>query len=440
MTQTTIDNDTGTEVAPLTTVAEYNAIAAGIALMLEKHGKVLTDPPVVTGNATALATVKASRQELVKFRTTLEKKRVEVKAEALAFGRRVDSEAKRLQAIADPLEAAYDAIVTAEENRLEKIRQQELELERQRIAGHRARIQAIKDVRETANMCRTAERVQQLIDGMPALFEGTFEEYQDEALTAFNEVCTVLGQLHTVKVEAEQAAAELKRQQEALASQQAEVNRKAAIQTKLTDIRMMLVTGAGCPTAAAIELLLEKAKAIEIDDSYAEFKFEADHTLDSVCEQLADMLAKKQQVEQEAAQQQETVDALNRRERELQTRERETADREAAQRRTAEATAAKPLVARVAEAITGPRPTFAAPRNIGEVTAAVMGADHPVAQAMKEPTPRRFAGRSEIDRPDDEDIVIGLAEHFDCTEAEAVAWLRDMDLDGVLANLQTAAA
>lgn len=436
MTQTTIDNETGTEVAPLTTVAEYNTIAAGIAMMLEKHGKVLTDPPVVTGNATALATVKASRQELVKFRTKLEKKRVEVKAEALAFGRRVDSEAKRLQAIADPLEAAYDAIVTAEEDRLEKIRQAELEAERQRIAGHRARIQAIKDVRETANMCRTSERVQQLIDGMPALFEGTFEEFQDEALTAFNEVCTVLGQLHTVKVEAEQAAAELKRQQDELAAQQAEVNRKAAIQTKLTNIRMLLVDAASMDTSVAISAQLDFAKAIEIDDSYAEFKLEADNTLDSVCEQLADMLAKKQQAEAAAADLAQREQAAKKRQDDLDAQALAQTTREAAHQAEQQAQAAKPLVARVAEAITGPRPTFSAPRNIGEVTTAVLGADHPVAQAMKEPAPRRFAGRSEIDRPDDEDIVIGLAEHFDCTEAEAVAWLRDMDLDGVLANLQ----
>jgi hypothetical protein len=419
--------------APTTSkVAVYNPIEAGIKAMLEKHGKVLTDPPVVTGNAQALAVVKASRLELVKFRTTLEKARKDEKAESLAYGRLVDSEAARIQAFATPLELAYDAIVTAEENRLEAIRQQELEAERQRIAGHRARIQAIKEVRETANMCRTAERVQQLIDGMPTLFDGTFEEFQDEALTAFNEVCTVLGQLLTVKVEAEQAAAELKRQQDELAAQQAEVNRKAAIQTKLTDIRMLLVKAGTAPDAAAIAYFLDRAKEIVIDDSYAEFKFEADHTLDSVCEQIAAMLVKKQQSEQEAAQQQETVDALNRREQDLQARERETAEREKTQRREAEATASKPLVARVAEAISGPRPTFM--EKVNEALA-------PIAQdAIKAVAPRRFASRSEIDRPDDEDIVIGLAEHFDCTEAEAVAWLRDMDLDGVLANLQQVAA
>lgn len=410
------------DAATTSKVEVYNPIAAGIKAMLEKHGKVLTDPPVVTGNAQALATVKANRQELVKFRTALEKARKEEKAESLAYGRLVDSEAARIQAYATPLELAYDAIVTAEEERLEKIRQAELEAERQRIAGHRARIQAIKDVRETANMCRTAERVTQLVDGMPALFEGSFEEFQAEAETAFNEVCTVLQQLHDTKVEAEAQAAELRRQQEALAAQQAEINRKAAIQTKLTDIRMLLVTAASLETASSIELLLESAKALEIDDSYAEFKMEADHTLESVCEQLAGMLTKKQQAKQEAAQQQETVDALNRREQELQARERKTADREQAQRRAAEATAAKPLVARVAEAITGPRPTFA-PN-----------------QAPPPAVPAQAATKTIAPRPHDEDIVLCLAGQFSATEAEVVGWLRDMDLDGVLANLHATAA
>lgn len=430
--------------APTTSeVASYKPIEAGIKVMLEKHGGVLTNPPVVTGNAKALAVVKANRQELVKFRTTLEKTRVAEKAASLAYGKLVDTEAKRIQALATPIELAYDAIVTAEETRLEAIRQAELEAERQRIAGHRTRIQAIKEVRETANMCRTADRVQKLIDGMPALFEGSFEEFHDEALTAFNEVCTVLGQLHTVKVEAEAQAAELQRQRDELAAQQAEVNRKAAIQTKLTNIRMLLVDAASMDTSVAISAQLDFAKAILIDDSYAEFKLEADNTLDSVCEQLADMLAKKQQAEAAAADLAQREQAAKKRQDDLDAQALAQTTREAAHQAEQQAQAAKPLVARVAEAITGPRPTFAVgPVVDAEVPKGQTPTRPPLVEGDKgyiAPL-RRFAGRSEIDRPDDEDIVIGLAEHFDCTEAEAVAWLRDMDLDGVLANLQAVTA
>lgn len=208
--------------APITSEVEiYNPIAAGIALMLEKHGHVLTTPPVVANDAKAMTLAKAGRTELVKFRTTLEKARKEEKAESLAYGRLVDSEAARIQAFATPLEVAYDTAITTEENRLEAIRQAELEVERQRITGHRARIQAIKEVRETANMCRTADRLKQLIDGMPAQLELPFEEFQGEAEAVFNEVCDVLKQLHNAKVEAEAAAVELARQQAELVAQRA---------------------------------------------------------------------------------------------------------------------------------------------------------------------------------------------------------------------------
>lgn len=267
----------------LSAVKTYNPIEQGIALMLEKHGHVLTNPPVVTNDPAALAITKAGRQELVKFRTALEKARKAEKAESLAYGRLVDSEAARIQAFADPLELAYDRVIVAEENRLEAIRQQELEAERLRIARHRTRIQAIKEVRETANMCRTSDRLKQLIDGMPAHLEQTFEEFQGEAETAFNEVCTVLQQLHGAKVEAEAAAADLKRQQDELSAQRAE--------------------------QAARDLAASQARAAE-----------------------------------EAAAQ-TRLDEMNRRELELQARERETADREAAQKRQQEEREAAELLA-----------------------------------------------------------------------------------------------
>lgn len=430
MTDTVLDAPTGSKVGA------YNPIEAGIALMLDKHGSVLTTPPAVTGDSKALVTVKASRQELVKFRTTLEAARKTAKADSLAYGRLVDSEAARIQAIATPLELAYDKIVEVEEKRLADIKAAELEVERKRIAGHQARIQAIKDVRETANLCRTAERIQQLIDGMPALLEGNLEEFQVDAETAFNEVCTVLGQLLQVKKEAEAAAAQLAIQQEALRVQQVEIDRKAKIQTNLTDLRMLLVRAGSAPDAPAIAYFLELAREVVIDDSYAEFLLEAEHTQDSVCEQIEALLNTKLEQEAEAASVADQTRLNAKHQEQLDQQKREQDEREAQQ----QALAAKPLVARVAEAITGPRPSFAAPRNVGEVVAAVMGTDHPVAQAMKTPAPRRFTGRSEIDRPDDEDIVIGLASHFDATEAEVVAWLRDIDLDGVLANLQQVTA
>lgn len=208
--------------APKSAVKIYNPIEEGISLMLEKHGHVLHTPPAVTNNPEALAQAKEGRKELAKFRTRLEGARKEAKAESLAYGRLVDSEAARIQAIATPLELAYVAPIEVEEKRLEAIRAAELEAERQRITGHRARIRGIKDVRETGAMCRTAERLKQLIDGMPARLTEPFEEFQAEAEEIYNETMAALQQLHAAKVEAEAQAAELKHQQEELARQRAE--------------------------------------------------------------------------------------------------------------------------------------------------------------------------------------------------------------------------
>lgn len=205
----------------LSAVKVYNPIEQGIALMLEKHGAVLITPPDVS-TAKAMAATKANRTEMVKFRTSIEAARKAEKEESLVYGRLVDSEAKRITAIAAPIEKAYDDAITAEEARLEALRLAAIEAERVRITGHKDRIQAIKDVRETANLCRTSDRLQQLIDGMPAHMEKSFEEFQDDALTAFNEVCTVLGQLLEAKVEQEKQAADLARQQADLAAQRAE--------------------------------------------------------------------------------------------------------------------------------------------------------------------------------------------------------------------------
>lgn len=238
----------------LSTVKIYNPIEQGIALMLAKHGHVLHTPPVVTGDPAALALAKDGRKEMAKFRTALEKARKEEKAESLAYGRLVDSEAARIQAVATPLELAYDKAVTDEEARLAAIREAELQAERQRIEAHRARIQSIREVRETAALCRTAERLQQLIDGMPARMAELFEEFQGEAEAVFSETLAALQQMHAAKVEAEFQAAEIKRQQEELARQRLEQEAQArTLAAQQAEIEAQKAALAPAAVGAAVE-------------------------------------------------------------------------------------------------------------------------------------------------------------------------------------------
>ena len=274
MTQEVLD-------APKSAVKIYNPIEEGISLMLEQHGHVLHTPPAVTNNPEALAQAKEGRKELAKFRSRLEKARKEEKAESLAYGRLVDSEAARIQAIATPLELAYAAPIEAEEERLKAIREAEIEAERQRIAGHRARIQGIKDVRETGVMCRTADRLKQLIDGMPARLAEPFEEFQAEAEEAYNETTIMLQQLHAAKVEAEAQAVELKRQQDDLASQRAE---QAA--------RDLADRQARAAEEAAAQVK-RKAEEEDLAQRKAEFERQAQAHFDKLAAQQAEIEAQK---------------------------------------------------------------------------------------------------------------------------------------------------
>lgn len=221
MTQEILDAPT------VSKVAVYNPIEAGLAELRQRHGHVLTAPPDVS-TATGMKTAKEGRSELKTLRTSIEKARVAEKAASLAYGRLVDSEAKRITDAVEPLELAYDGAIKAEEQRIEALRQAELEAERTRIAGCMTRIQAIKDVRETALLARDSARLKTLIDAMPAHMEQPFDEFQGQAETAFNEVCETLKQLHGVKVETEAQAEVLARQQAELAAQRAEADRVEA--------------------------------------------------------------------------------------------------------------------------------------------------------------------------------------------------------------------
>ena len=77
-----------------TSVAEYNPIAAGLAIVRQRYANVAWDLKTTKGNAEA----RAARKELVTLRVSLEAKRVELKAPVLERAKLIDSEAKRITA------------------------------------------------------------------------------------------------------------------------------------------------------------------------------------------------------------------------------------------------------------------------------------------------------------------------------------------------------
>ena len=70
-----------------TSVAEYNPIAAGLAIVRQRYANVAWDLKTTKGNAEA----RAARKELVTLRVSLEAKRVELKAPVLERAKLIDS-------------------------------------------------------------------------------------------------------------------------------------------------------------------------------------------------------------------------------------------------------------------------------------------------------------------------------------------------------------
>ena len=136
---------TGTEriaASNQTAIAEYSETSAALADLRERHAGVIYDVTVPK----EMKLAKEARAELRGLRTSLEKKRVELKAPALERCRLLDSEAKRITAELVQLEEPIDVQIKAEESRAEAEKQAKLEAECLRVEALQARIQTIRDV------------------------------------------------------------------------------------------------------------------------------------------------------------------------------------------------------------------------------------------------------------------------------------------------------
>ena len=160
--------------APAQHVVEYNITDAQLAKLAKKHENVDASEDY--------AGAKEAAKECQVLRKTLEDKRVFLKADALAYGRAVDGEAKRIrekiEAIEEPIKAQLKEIDDAEKL-----------AEAARVAAIESKleqIQAFASDRHDLNMDQLAERVDTLdkMEITEEIFEEFFEKatmYRDEA-------------------------------------------------------------------------------------------------------------------------------------------------------------------------------------------------------------------------------------------------------------------
>ena len=274
-------------------IQERAALAIGSAkARVDLAALVLKSKDVLAINS------KAGREEAHSYYMTLVKARTAIKAtskdardEATKFSAAIIAEEKSLIAITEPEEIRLLALRDAYDAQVEREKEARAAAERARILAISERIAKIKGFHALALECRTADRVQALLDKMTAewlalgddAFEETFAEFCEEAQSAFNEtklrMTTIIEQKRIE--DAERAA--VKAAQEATAARLA--TEKAATEAaakKLADDRAAFEA-----EQAAFRATQEAVRAAEQAESEA--------GLEAIAE-----LARKEEAEQEA--------------------------------------------------------------------------------------------------------------------------------------------
>jgi colicin import membrane protein len=302
----------------------YAAIEQGLKVMREKHGHVLTAPPVVT--AENIDTVKASLKEMVAFRTTLESTRKREKEESLQYGRLVDAEAKRIQAEADPIEKAYKDAVQKWEN---------AEAERQKaLLGRIAGLRRIGS--ESAGL--PLEQLRERLKTINAFPVEEMQEYREQAAQAQLQSSQQVKGLIAQAEEAEEAKARA-------AAAEAEAARVKVHQERIAAIRTAAAAAREARTSKTIALALKVFVKLDPDlqgvEAWQEFFAEAARVYDEELRGLHALLAERQRAEAVEAENQAMREKLAAFEREQAQRQHD-AMREEQQRRQEEQEKAEP--------------------------------------------------------------------------------------------------
>jgi hypothetical protein len=204
------------EVTNGTVLVAYNRTEAALADLKQRYTGATFDLTTTKGDKAA----RQARVELITLRTSLEKKRLELKRPALTFGKKIDEEAARIQEQILALERPIDAQIKADEERREKERQERERIEAERKAKHEAGIATIRGYLQKAQGL-PSERISNgvtLLEGMA--FGAEWEEFAEQATTARDETLAALRKLHADTLAAERRAVEEARIRKEHAEQQ----------------------------------------------------------------------------------------------------------------------------------------------------------------------------------------------------------------------------
>ena len=228
-----------------TEIVSYSATEAAIAGLTARYKNVVFDVTTAQGMTDA----KSSYKEINTHSITLEAARVKEKAESLIYGRKVDSEAKRIADQLDALRLPIKAMIETETKREEREREAKVQAEIARLAAEEKARKEAEEKRMAAEHAEIARRQEELakverearekIEAAQRESRRKIEEDQRAARAAQDEADRIARQAREAdeqrfraereRIEAERRAAEeVKRKEQAEAEVKAKRIRDAA--------------------------------------------------------------------------------------------------------------------------------------------------------------------------------------------------------------------
>jgi hypothetical protein len=299
-------------------IKEYSPTEAGLTDIKSRMEGVIYDVTNVLGMAQA----KRDRKELVTLRTTLEAKRVELKAPALERSRLIDAEASRIKGEISAIEQPIHLQIKAEENRVAALKKDKRLAAQQRDFAIMESITKLKTMIDRVGTFHAAKLDECLdsIEGME-LTEEKFLTFLPLAIEARDQTLKDITAIRDAKVTAEAEAERveterlagleterlkkvkddkelaagqeaLRKQQEAFDEQKKETDRINGIKAMIESYYGPVLLGyASNMNASEIGELIEQLHNVCTEEFFAEFTREADCKREDLIRSLTDILA-----------------------------------------------------------------------------------------------------------------------------------------------------
>lgn len=198
---------------------EYGVTNAALNALQEKYSAVPT-----VSDTKGLKAIQVGIGEIRDIRVKVEKRRKELKADSLAYGRKDDDESRRITSVLTGIEDPMKAEKERYEAEKARIKRETEEAEARRIAGLQSRVQEISDLRSKAAQALSSTDVRGLIEAAAGIvIDETYQEFKGSARAELDETRADLAAHLEAALSREEQARKAKEEAERLAEDRAKL-------------------------------------------------------------------------------------------------------------------------------------------------------------------------------------------------------------------------